>query len=172
MKKVLLGVAIGLFLFSCSKNREQITIAKNEVEKKLSDIEKKGIDYQCTEMSDREAYEEIAEYHMKRLEKAEKRYNNFIQENNLGKYRIIPLDEMDTSLLNSYLKMMKLAESLLNEVTRHQESYSEDINILKKLEGNNTYYKVVSVKATPDTIIFNKVYLDNNSKVIITQYLK
>jgi hypothetical protein len=172
MKKLLLLVVSLFVLFSCSKNIEQITVVKNEVEKRLSEIEKKGIDYNCTELSDREAYNEIQKYNTKRYEKAEKKYNEFMLENKLGKYRITPLEEMEISKINYYLKMMQLGGSLLNEVTRHQKTLSDDLKKLSVLKGENTYYKILVVKATPDTLLFNKVYLDNNNKIINTQYLK
>lgn len=159
-------------MFSCSKNSEQINVAKNEVEKRMSEIEKKGIDYNCIEMSDREAYNEIAEYHRKRQEKAQTECDNFMQENELGKYHTIPFEEMSDSKLTLTYKMMKLGQSICNEVSRHQNSYSKDLNILSKLKGKNTYYKIVAVKTTPDTIFYTKTYLDNNSKIVITQYLK
>jgi hypothetical protein len=172
MKRVFLIAIISLVLFSCSKNNEQINIAKNEVEKNLSDIEKKDINYTCIEMSDREAYNEIAEYHKKRQEKAERKYDEFMKEYELGKYRITPLEEMETNELNIYLKWMDFGKSYLAEVNRHQNSYSEDINTLSKLKGKNTYYKILAVKVIPDTIIHDKIYLDNNNKIINTQYLK
>ena len=70
MKKVYLLSLVSTVLFSCSKNSEQINIVKSEIEKRMSDVEKKDIKYTCIEMSDREAYNEIAEYDKKRLEKA------------------------------------------------------------------------------------------------------
>jgi len=65
MKKGCLLILVSVVLFSCSKNGEQINIVKSDIEKRMSDIEKKDIKYTCVEMSDREAYNEIAEYHKK-----------------------------------------------------------------------------------------------------------
>ena len=59
MRIIYLSKAILTVLFSCAKNSEQINVAKNEVEKNVSEVEKKGINYTCNEMSDREAYSEI-----------------------------------------------------------------------------------------------------------------
>lgn len=64
MNKIIFVVLISMFVFSCSKKSDQI-----EVEKRLSEIEKKDINYTCIEMSDKESYNEIAEYHYKRLKK-------------------------------------------------------------------------------------------------------
>lgn len=172
MKRFLLVTIISITLFSCSKNREQITVAKNEAEKNLSEIEKKGIDYNCIEMSDREVYNEIDDYNRKRYDRAEKEYNEFMLENNLGKYRITPLEEMETSQINSYLKKMEISSTLLNEVSRRQKTYSDDLNKHSMLKGQNTYYKILIVKASPDTILFHKYYLDNNNKIINKQYIK
>ena len=172
MKKVYLITLVSIVLFSCSKNTEQIDITKSEIEKRMSDIEKKDIKYTCIEMSDREVYNEIAEYHKKRQEKAQAEYDNFMKEKELGQYRTIPLEEMETYELKIYLRWMELSKSYLSEVKRNQNSYSEDINILSKLKGKNTYYKIVAVKTSPDTILHTKTFLDNSNKVIITQYLK
>ena len=172
MKKVYLLSLVSTVLFSCSKNSEQINIVKSEIEKRMSDVEKKDIKYTCIEMSDREAYNEIAEYDKKRLEKAKSEEDEFSQKYKLGKYRIIPLEEMETYELKIYLRWMELSKSYLSEVTRNQNSYSEDINILSKLKGKNTYYKIVAVKTSPDTILHTKTFLDNSNKIIITQYLK
>lgn len=172
VKKIIFVALISMFVISCSKNSEQIEVAKNEVEKNLSEIEKKDINYTCLEMSDREAYNEIGEYHLKRREKAEREYDEFMKENELGKYRTISFEEMADYELESTLKMMKLGGSLLNEVTRHSNSYSEDLKILSKLKGNNTYYMILAVKVKPDTIIHDKIYLDNTNKIINSQYLK
>jgi len=95
-----------------------------------------------------------------------------MQKYKLGKYRITPLEEMETYELNIYLKWMELSKSYLSDVTRHQNSYSEDINILSKLKGENKYYKIIAVKTSPDTILHTKTYLDNNNKIITTEYLK
>lgn len=172
MKKGCLLILVSVVLFSCSKNGEQINIVKSDIEKRMSDIEKKDIKYTCVEMSDREAYNEIAEYHKKRQERAQAEYDEFMQKYKLGKYRITPLEEMETYELNIYLKWMELSKSYLSDVTRHQNSYSEDINILSKLKGENKYYKIIAVKTSPDTILHTKTYLDNNNKIITTEYLK
>lgn len=172
MKKALLLVVSLFVLFSCSKNSEQIIVVKNQVEKRLSEIEKKGIDYNCIEMSDREAYNEIANYNTKKYKKAEKEYDEFQLEYKLGKYRITPLEEMENSELNYYIKMMKFGNSDLDDITELLKICSYDTKKLSILKGENTYYKILVVKATPDTLLFNKVYLDNNNKIISTQYLK
>ena len=171
MKRIFLITIISLISFSCSKNNEQINIAKNEVEKNLSDIEKKDINYTCIEMSDREAYNEIAEYHKKRQEKAETEYDEFMKKYELGTYRITPLEDMETSKLKYTLKMMKFGESYLADVSQCQTLYGKDINALSKLNGKNTYYKILAVKMSPDTVFYKKLYLDNNNKIINAQML-
>ena len=175
MKKIVLGLfvlVLSISLFSCSKNSEQINVAKNEIEKKLSDIEKKDINYTCIEMSDREAYKEIENYHEKILEKSKKEYDEFEKKYELGKYQITPLEEMETYEIKNYLKMLEFDKSYLDEITENQNVYGNDIKELSKLKGENTYYKVLAVKTSPDTIIHKKIYLDNNNKIIINQNLK
>ncbi len=159
-------------MFSCSKNSEQINITKSEIEKRMSDIEKKDIKYTCIEMSDREAYNEILKYHQKRQNKAQTEYDNFMKEKELNQYRTIPLEEMEIYELKIYNRWMEFSNSYLREVTRHQNSCSEDLKELSKLKGENQYYKIVAVKTSPDTILHTKTYLDNNNKIINNQYLK
>jgi hypothetical protein len=172
MKKIYLLLATSILLLSCSKNSEQINAAKNEVEKTFSEIEKKGIDYNCIEMSDREAYKEIIKYHQNESEKVHNSYEEFGQKHNLGKYRTAPVDEMENTELQSYLKRMNFMQTLSEEESKLLQLASNDIKILSTLKGNNTYYKISAVKTSPDTIFYKKIYLDNNNKIIITQYLK
>lgn len=172
MKRTFLVTVISIILFSCSKNSKQINVTKNEVEKNLSEIEKKDINYTCVEMSDREAYNEIAEYHKKRQEKAETEYDEFMKKYELGKYRITPLEAMETFQLEYTLKMMKFGETYLADVSQCQNLYGKDINTLSKLKGKNTYYKILAVKTSPDTVFYKKLYLDNNNKIINAQKLK
>jgi hypothetical protein len=170
MKKIYLLLATSILLLSCSKNSEQINAAKNEVEKTFS--EKKGIDYNCIEMSDREAYKEIIKYHQNESEKVHNSYEEFGQKHNLGKYRTAPVDEMENTELQSYLKRMNFMQTLSEEESKLLQLASNDIKTLSTLKGNNTYYKISAVKTSPDTIFYKKIYLDNNNKIIITQYLK
>jgi hypothetical protein len=172
MKKIYLLLATSILLLSCSKNSEQINAAKNEVEKTFSEIEKKGIDYNCIEMSDREAYKEIIKYHQNESEKVHNSYEEFGQKHNLGKYRTAPVDEMENTELQSYLKRMNFMQTLSEEESKLLQLASNDIKTLSTLKGNNTYYKISAVKTSPDTIFYKKIYLDNNNKIIITQYLK
>ncbi len=123
-------------------------------------------------MSDREAYNEIAKYHKKRQEKAQMECDNFKKENELFEYKSVPLEEMSDSKLTSTLEKMKISASICDEITQHIISVNEDLETLSKLKGNNQYYKIVAVKTSPDTILHTKVYLDNNNKIINTQYLK
>jgi hypothetical protein len=132
MKKIYLLALVSIVLFSCSKNSEQIDISKSEIEKRMSDIEKKDIKYTCIEISDREAYSEILKYHQKKYDFAESYY----------------------------------------EKSRCQKLIGNDLAKLASLKGLNTYYKVIAIKTMPDTIHHTKTYLDNNNKIIITQYLK
>ena len=172
MKRIFLLLATSILLLSCSKNSEQINVAKNEVEKNFSEIEKKGIAYNCIEMSDREAYKEIIKYHQNESEKVHNSYEEFGQKHNLGKYRTAPVDEMENTELQSYLKMMNFMQTLSEEESKLLELASNDIKTLSTLKGNNTYYKISAVKTLPDTIFYKKIYLDNKNKIIITQYLK
>jgi hypothetical protein len=172
MKKIYLLLATSILLLSCSKNSEQINAAKNEVEKTFSEIEKKGIDYNCIEMSDREAYKEIIKYHQNESEKVHNSYEEFGQKHNLGKYRTAPVEEMENTELQSYLKRMNFMQTLSEEESKLLQLASNDIKTLSTLKGNNTYYKISAVKTSPDTIFYKKIYLDNNNKIIITQYLK
>jgi hypothetical protein len=172
MKKIYLLIAMSIVILSCSKNSNQINVAKNEVEKYVSELERKSIKYTCIEMSDREAYNEIADYHKKRQEKAEKEYDEFMEKFELGKYRITPLEEMESYELENTVKLMKFGETYLADVSQSQNLYSKDINALSKLKGKNTYYKILAVKTTPDTVFYKKFYLDNNNKIINTQMLK
>ncbi len=47
MKKNYLIFCLSMLMFSCSKNSEQIEIAKSEIEKRMSEIEKKDINPSC-----------------------------------------------------------------------------------------------------------------------------
>jgi len=172
MKKLLVVSLLSMTLFSCSKNSEQINTAKKEVEKDLSEIEKKDINYTCTELSDREAYNEIENYHKKQLKKSESSYDEFNKKYNLGKYRTTPLEEMEVYELETYTKMMKLSNIYLDEISEDQDACSNDIKELSKLQGKNTYYKVMAIKTSPDNIIHKKIYLDNMNKIINKQDLK
>ena len=186
-KKILITI-ISIVLFSCSKNSEQINIAKNEAEKNVSETEKKGINYTCIEMSDREAYNEIMKYHETEYDDAQNTYDELAQKynlglaskyfainwghDNLGKYRIRSLEEMSTSELDSYLKQMNILNTFLDDVTKYQELKGKDLKELAKLKGESTYYKIIAVKKNPDTIFYKKVFLDNNNKIINFQNLK
>jgi len=132
MKRVFLITIISIVLISCSKNSEQINIAKNEVEKNLSDIEKKDVNYTCIEISDKEAYNEILKYHQRKYDLAQSFY----------------------------------------EQSRCQKLIKNDLTKLSSLKGTSKYYKILAVKTTPDTIFYTKTYLDNNNKIVVTQYLK
>lgn len=142
MKKVYLLTLVSVTLFSCSKYNEQIDKAKSEIEKNVSDIEKKDIKYTCTEISDREAYTEIYKFHGKKHKSAMDNYYEFTD------------------------------SAYLNEATKYQDLQIEDQNKIAKSKGEKIYYKITGIKTIPDTIIHTKVYLDNNNKIISTQYLK
>jgi len=142
MKKVYLLTLISIVLLSCSKNTEQIDIAKSVIEKRMSDIEKKDIKYTCIEISDREAYNEIFKFH-------EKKYNS--AKNNYDEYSNV---------------------AFLNEASKFLKLQSEDQKELAKSKGEKIYFKITGIKTIPDTILHTKVYLDNNNKIINTQYLK
>lgn len=172
MKKIALVLALSMALFSCSKNSTQINIAKNEVEKNVSETEKKGINYTCIEMSDREAYNEIMKYHKTKYDDAQNTYDELAQKYNLGKYRISSYKEMNSLELDSYLKQMDILNTYLDDATKYQKLQGKDLKELAKLKGESTYYKILAVKKNPDTILYKKVFLDKNNKIINVQNLK
>ncbi|RTY87058.1 hypothetical protein EKL32_26955 [Flavobacterium sp. GSN2] len=172
MKKYLLFVLLSLFIFSCSKNSEQLNIVKIDTEKSLSEIEKKDIIYSCFEMSDRQAYEEIIDLNRKKLEIAIKELDDFQKEYKLGKYRTVSLDDMSDSEIKHYLRMFDFGKSYSDRVKRYSNLYNNDLKEFSKLNGKDTFYKVEVVKLNPDTIIHRKVYLDNNSKIIYSKAIK
>jgi Skp family chaperone for outer membrane proteins len=167
MKKNYLLSMLSVILFSCSKNSEQIDIAKSMIEKNVSDIEKKDIKYTCVEISDREAYNEIFKFHEKKSNTAQSEYEELAQQH-VNK----PLEEMSNSELKRYNQIMQIEMVYLNEVSKFQKLQSEDQKELAKAKGEKTYFKITGVKTIPDTILHTKVYLDNNNKIINTQYLK
>jgi len=144
MKKIYLILGLSMLMFSCSKNSEQIDIAKSMIEKNVSDIEKKDIKYTCVEISDREAYNEIFKFHEKKYKRA----------------------------MQNYDEHSEVSNSYLNEASKFQKLQSEDQKELAKSKGEKTYFKITGIKTIPDTILHTKVYLDNNNKIINTQYLK
>jgi hypothetical protein len=172
MRIIYLSKAILTVLFSCAKNSEQINVAKNEVEKNVSEVEKKGINYTCNEMSDREAYSEIIKYHQYKSDQAHSTYELLGQKFNLGKYRTNTLDEMENSELKSYLILMNIMQSYLDDESNFQELASNDIKGLSKLKDKNTYYKILAVKTSSDTILYKTIYLDNKNKIIVTNKLR
>ncbi len=62
--------------------------------------------------------------------------------------------------------------AFLNEASKFLKLQSEDQKELAKSKGEKIYFKITGIKTIPDTILHTKVYLDNNNKIINTQYLK
>lgn len=172
MKKITLVSVLAIITFSCSKNSEQLGIVKKDIERNLSEIEKKDINYNCVEISDREAYQEIIRYDLKKLEAANKELEDFQKEYKIGRFRTTSFDEMSTAALKRYLRMFEFNKTYSDQVEICSKRYGNDLKELSKLKGKNVYYKVEVVKLNPDTIIHRKVYLDNNNKVIFRKALK
>lgn len=172
MKRIILVILVSITMFSCSKNNEQLKIVENDVERNLSEIEKKGIKYNCIEMSDREAYQEIIDFDMEKLEIANKELDELHKEYSLGKYKNSSVYDMSTAELKKYSRMLNFSKSYSERVKLNSDRYSNDLETFSKLKGKDTYYKVEVVKLNPDTIVYRKVYLDNNNKIIFTKALK
>ena len=79
---------------------------------------------------------------------------------------------MENSELKSYLILMNIMQSYLDDESNFQELASNDIKGLSKLKDKNTYYKILAVKTSSDTILYKTIYLDNKNKIIVTNKLR
>ncbi|MBZ4044500.1 hypothetical protein [Flavobacterium hibisci] len=172
MKRIILQAILLAIFCSCSKYSEQVKVVKKDTEKNLSEIEKSDIKYTCFEMSDRKAYNEITNFDLMKLQKAEKDYNDILLEFKLGKYRSDPLDEMSDAELINYEKKFNYSRPFSDRVKASMKKYSNDVKELAKLKGEKIYYKVEVLKTNTDTIIYRNVYLDNQNKIIYTMAFK
>ncbi|MBF4519486.1 hypothetical protein IRZ71_24340 [Flavobacterium sp. ANB] len=171
-KRIILVAVLSIFVFSCSKYSDQLEVVEKHIQKNLSEIERRNINYNCVEMSDREALEEIISFDRIKLETANKNLDEYQKKYDLGKFRTRSFDNMSAAELKNYVRIYEFGKSYSNQVKICTNHYSNHLKEFSKLKGLNPYYKVEVLKVDPDTIIHRKVYLNDKNKIIYTKAYK
>lgn len=141
MKKLLIAL-ISITLFSsCSNDSKMMEIVNSNVNKRFSEIERKGIEIKKIEISDREAYKEIVEYLQERWERSGKNYLALIGSDSEAQYK----KQNDDDLI----------------------AINEALNASENMKGEKMYLKVEYLKMNgTDTLHYGVSYFDEKQNLV------
>ncbi len=140
----LIFLFIGL-LTSCGKNKSQETIDKF-ISEEFSEIEKKDVNIDKKEMTDREAFQEVKDYYYKESQSKQKKMNS----------------NPNPETANIYLAVV---ESLIKQESSMLDS-------LAKSNGKRLFTKAIVTRVNKDTISHSILYIDDKGNIAIKRLLK
>jgi hypothetical protein len=141
MKNIIITTLTLGFLIGCSGDSKMMEVVNSNINKRFTEIERKGLEIKKSELSDREASDEIMTYLKDRWERSSKNY----------------LELAGSDSEEYYKKQNDDDYKAINEALKASEN----------MKGDKMYFKVEYLKMNgSDTLHYGVSYFDENQNLV------